>query len=373
MQKSSRSVRSQELVLDVTAEGRVIINRKITGSRSQLWRMTPDRMLQHEGSSTPRVPHAHQSSGTSLHGSMMNQGRVFVLDIDAPAADPHRCVPLVLRKPDPRRRSLQTWTFTEDGALKCDIENLYVQSKNGLRGLQKGVEAVLGPKAAYEASEYLPKQTVNSIQSVMSSSSSSSSVTSGGDLRSTQAGQSQQLPLHCGVGIQKMRGGCGVLCVRVFLDGPTIVLRVTDLTREESGPAYAGQQTTTPLPAQKRRADNGGSDIQVKVNFKDGLGISFINETEEILLVSLEGVLLSFYQNSAEDSQTFDMSVRQLQIDNMLNDAERPCALYISPPESRTDQHLYLPAFCIKASRLINYNTDTLVFDVSFPEQLVLI
>ncbi|OQR68370.1 vacuolar protein sorting-associated protein 13D-like [Tropilaelaps mercedesae] len=370
-QKSARSVRNEELVLDVTNEGRVVINRKITGSRSQLWRMTPERMLQHEGSSTPRVPQAREASpGSSrLRDAAGNQGRVFVLDIDAPAADPHRCVPLVLRKPDPRRRSLQTWTFTEEGTLKCDIENLYVQSKNGLRGLQRGVEAVLGSRTAYETTEYLPRASVNPLELAVTSATSP-----------FQAGRHQPpvqplFPLHCGVGIQKMRGGCGVLCVRVFLDGPTIVLRVTDLTREESS-AFSGQQMTTLLPAQKRRVENSsGNDIQVKVNFKHGLGVSFINETEEILLVTLEGVLLSFYQNSAEDSQTFDMSVRQLQVDNMLTDAERPCALYISPPESRSDQHSYLPAFCIKASRLINYNTDTLVFDdttLALEEKLML-
>lgn len=47
----------QQLVLDVP-EGseRVILSRKQQGARSQLWRMTVDGQLQHEGSSPPCAP-----------------------------------------------------------------------------------------------------------------------------------------------------------------------------------------------------------------------------------------------------------------------------------------------------------------------------
>ena len=47
---------NQELVLDVPEGTRVVLNRKETGKRSQLWRMTGSGMLQHEGSSPPRDP-----------------------------------------------------------------------------------------------------------------------------------------------------------------------------------------------------------------------------------------------------------------------------------------------------------------------------
>jgi vacuolar protein sorting-associated protein 13D len=49
-------VESQQLVLDVPEGTRVILSRKETGARSQLWRMTGDGQLQHEGSSPPRDP-----------------------------------------------------------------------------------------------------------------------------------------------------------------------------------------------------------------------------------------------------------------------------------------------------------------------------
>jgi hypothetical protein len=54
-------VESQQLVLDVPDGTRVILRRKETGARSQLWRMTGDGQLQHEGSSPPRDPRSKHS------------------------------------------------------------------------------------------------------------------------------------------------------------------------------------------------------------------------------------------------------------------------------------------------------------------------
>lgn len=47
-------IESQQLVLDCVDEYRVILSRKQHGARSQLWRMTSEGQLQHEGSSPPR-------------------------------------------------------------------------------------------------------------------------------------------------------------------------------------------------------------------------------------------------------------------------------------------------------------------------------
>lgn len=69
--------------------------------RSQLWRMTGEGLLRHEGSSPP-----------SAKPSSANAG--LVLDIDSLA--PPTCgkyVRLVLSKPNPRRLHSQTWSFTE--------------------------------------------------------------------------------------------------------------------------------------------------------------------------------------------------------------------------------------------------------------------
>lgn len=43
------NVETQRLVLEAGAGGIIILKRKQNGARSQLWRMTPDGQLQHEG------------------------------------------------------------------------------------------------------------------------------------------------------------------------------------------------------------------------------------------------------------------------------------------------------------------------------------
>ena len=77
------------------------------GKRSQLWRMTGSGMLEHEGSVSPREPGKPRSS----------QPQGPVLDISDIAPQPGRPVPLVLKKPDERRRSTQMWRFTQVGTV----------------------------------------------------------------------------------------------------------------------------------------------------------------------------------------------------------------------------------------------------------------
>lgn len=52
-----QDVGCQQLVLEVPdGSSHVILSRKQFGARSQLWRMTGEGQLQHEGSSPPRAP-----------------------------------------------------------------------------------------------------------------------------------------------------------------------------------------------------------------------------------------------------------------------------------------------------------------------------
>ncbi len=51
---------------------------------------------------------------------------------------PGRETLLILRKLDERRRSTQTWRFTEDGRLCCGATTLCVQAKDGIFGLRDG-------------------------------------------------------------------------------------------------------------------------------------------------------------------------------------------------------------------------------------------
>ena len=63
-----------------------------------------------------------------------DESRILVLDISGPAVLPDDFVPLMLRKPDPRRSLTQQWRFTEDGRLCCQHTGLFVQAKVGRLG-----------------------------------------------------------------------------------------------------------------------------------------------------------------------------------------------------------------------------------------------
>ena len=91
----------QDLVLDVEGT-RVFLGKKQAGKRSQLWRMTPTGMLQHEGSSAPQDPTsasaaasasaASAASGAASKAALLaNLDRAknaLVLDIAGPAVQP---------------------------------------------------------------------------------------------------------------------------------------------------------------------------------------------------------------------------------------------------------------------------------------------
>ena len=71
--------------------------------RSQLWRMTSQGMLVHEGS----VP---------LHGPSKRSYTIancLVLDIHGIAPQHGAPIPLMLRKSDERRHATQTWNFSK--------------------------------------------------------------------------------------------------------------------------------------------------------------------------------------------------------------------------------------------------------------------
>lgn len=78
------------------------------------------------GSSPPRDKHSKTPD------------TIFVLDIAGTAPQPFTYCALALKKPDPRRRSTQTWRFTDDGRLCCVHKNMCVQSKDGFMGLYEG-------------------------------------------------------------------------------------------------------------------------------------------------------------------------------------------------------------------------------------------
>ena len=113
-------IESQQLVLTVV-DGRVVLARKQTGDRSQLWRMNKDKQLEHEGSSPPTEP-----------GKQPKSSPRYVLDLEK-APQPLKDTCLVVRPSNKQRKSTQTWHFTEEGRLMCEHSNMCVQVSVFLR------------------------------------------------------------------------------------------------------------------------------------------------------------------------------------------------------------------------------------------------
>ncbi|XP_077532737.1 vacuolar protein sorting 13D isoform X2 [Haemaphysalis longicornis] len=320
-QPGSKDVRCQELVLDVPQGSRVVINKKELGKRSQLWRMTSTGMLQHEGSSTPREPRPSAEPG-----------RMLVLDIAGLGPEPKKYTELMLRKPDGRRRLTQTWQFRSDGRLACQLPGMFVQPRDGFAGLRRGNDVVLGPP-----------QPVSF------------------------ACMDNGVPVEQAVVNQKMRGGSGVLSVRVVPKGPTIMLCVSDFVQKQklstSAPSLdlrllADKGAEEPQPPQVE--GRFGMDLELNVHLVGGLGVSVINHLgEELVYAVLQNIRVNFQQSPS--SQILDASVENVQVDNQLHGAERPVALYVTPLHER-DRQRHLPAIVVTAERLPQRDTDVVIF-----------
>uniref|UniRef100_A0A8C3CX35 Vacuolar protein sorting 13 homolog D n=1 Tax=Cairina moschata TaxID=8855 RepID=A0A8C3CX35_CAIMO len=289
---SNRDAAYAELVLDVSPKTqRVILKKKEPGKRSQLWRMSGTGMLCHEGSSVPHNP--HKPFPRSVESCM-------ILDIAGLAAvTDNRYEPLMLRKPDRRRSTTQTWSFC-DGKLTCGIHGLVVQAKGGVSGLYDGAEVVLGPDTSLELLEPVPpeQQFIN----------------------------------------QKMRPGSGVLAIRVTPDGPTRVLQITDFNQRRND-RLSGEGDKFPVMEQdlrKLKNPNMEQELEVLVRLEDGIGLSLVNKVpEELIFASLARINLHYTQLST--SQMLELSVQHVQVDNQLIGTTQPFMLFLTPRMSENE------------------------------------
>ncbi|KAI5095714.1 vacuolar protein sorting-associated protein 13D isoform X1, partial [Silurus meridionalis] len=267
-----------ELVLDVeTKTQRVILKKKEPGKRSQLWRMSGKGMLCHEGSSSPQSKPAQPRP---LECSM-------VLDIAGLAAVTNNSYePLMLKRPDPRRSTTQTWHFSS-GMLTCGLPRLVVQVKGGVSGLYDGAEVVLGPDS--DQVENPPEQQFIN---------------------------------------QKMRPGSGVLSVQVFPDGPTRVLQISDFNqRRMNRTSPSTEENQNKEKSQKKETEE---ELEVLINLEDGIGLSLVNKVpEELVFATLSGINLHFTHTAA--SQVLELSVQTIQVDNQLLGTTQPVMLYLTP------------------------------------------
>ncbi|XP_029973693.1 vacuolar protein sorting-associated protein 13D, partial [Salarias fasciatus] len=276
-----RQVNCAELVLDVdTKTQRVILKKKEPWKRSQLWRMTGAGMLCHEGSSPPQSKLAQPRP---LDSSL-------VLDIAGLAAvSDNSFEPLMLRRPDRRRSTTQTWYFSS-GMLTCGLPRLVVQVKGGTAGLRDGAEVVLGPDSCL-----------------------------------LEPGPEQQFIN------QKMRPGSGVLSIQVLPDGPTRVLQISDFNQRR-------MVRTSPSTEQDRNKEDGKKEpdldleqeLEVVVNLEEGLGVSLVNKVpEELVFITLSGIEVHFTRTAT--NEVLELNILNIQVDNQLLGSTQPIMLCVTP------------------------------------------
>ncbi|XP_072833810.2 intermembrane lipid transfer protein VPS13D [Pogona vitticeps] len=301
---SRKRVDCAELVLDVSLKTqRVILKKKEPGKRSQLWRMTGTGMLCHEGSAVPHHPNK-PSPPRSAESSM-------ILDIAGLAAvTDNRYEPLMLRKPDRRRSTTQTWSF-RDGKLVCGMHGLAVQVKGGKAGLHDGAEVVLGPDTSLEMLGPVPpeQQFIN----------------------------------------QKMRPGSGVLVVRVTPDGPTRVLQITDFSRRRNDRfSYEADEMEHDL--RRLKSPDTEEELEVQLKLEGGLGLSLVNKVpEELIFASFTGIHVHFMQLST--SQVLELSIQDVQVDNQLLRTTQPFMLFLTPKTAETETAETGPAVQLNAMK----------------------
>ncbi|KAF6730225.1 Vacuolar protein sorting-associated protein 13D [Oryzias melastigma] len=288
-----------ELVLDVdTKTQRVILRKKEPGKRSQLWRMTGTGMLCHEGSSPPQnKPTQPRPLDSSL-----------VLDIAGLAAvSDNSFEPLMLRRPDSRRSTTQTWYFSS-GMLTCGLPRLVVQVKGGIAGLYDGAEVVLGPDSGLAA-----------------------------------PGPEQQFIN------QKMRPGSGVLSIQVIPDGPTRVLQISDFNQRRTIRSSASNEPEESTEEAKSKSHK--QELEVMVNLEEGLGISLVNKLpEELVFATLFGVDIHFTRTVT--NEVLELSVQNIQVDNQLLGSTQPVMLCMTPHSSDSNLNETGPALQVNSVKV---------------------
>ncbi|XP_057355728.1 intermembrane lipid transfer protein VPS13D isoform X6 [Manis pentadactyla] len=316
---SNKAITGAELVLDVSPKTqRVILKKKEPGKRSQLWRMTGTGMLAHEGSSVPHNPN-RPLAARSTEGSA-------ILDIAGLAAvTDNRYEPLMLRKPDRRRSTTQTWSFRE-GKLTCGLHGLVVQAKGGLSGLFDGAEVVLGPDTSMELLGPVPpeQQFIN----------------------------------------QKMRPGSGMLSIRVIPDGPTRALQITDFSQRKSDRSSSYEVDELPVTEQelqKLKNPDTRQELEVLVKLEGGIGLSLINKVpEELVFASLTGISVHYTQLAT--SHMLELSIQDVQVDNQLIGTTQPFMLYVTPLSSENEVIETGPAVQVNAVRFPSQSALTNIY-----------
>lgn len=316
-------IKAQQLVLGVVGN-RVVLVKKQPGDRSQLWRMNNEKQLEHEGSSPPTEPGKNSQR--------------FVLDLEKPP-QPLQQNQLVVRPANYQRRSTQTWYFTEEGRLMCEHTNMCVQPRNGFFGLKNGTDAVL-------ALIVRDSKIINSIG----------------------------VPFEQAIERQKLRPGSGCLSLLFRMDGPIKTLQIKDVKSSISEQSLSvdpiWRHVSHILPNLYYSVDK--SQIasierfidEYHINLALSIGLSLISRRpcEELAYVSFEDIHTEIINTPVVKS--FDLSVRDVQIDNQLLETSCPIFLYTIKNSSDSMVQEKLPALQFNMKILSSPNKNAVIFEV---------
>ena len=267
----------------MTAKGnKIFIEKKETGNRSQLWNMTVDGLLIHEGSSPPRE--LDQNRQFDLENR-------YVLDIEDVAPRPNHQIPLTLRLPDSRRRNTQCWAFDIDGYLRCKVLNMCLQIKGEFN---RNSAVVLGP---------------NNLNA-------------------------------CKVNRLWIRPGSGNLMIKMNQDGPTKVLHITNIKGksylsinwEKNASARSPSNSIDFTPESKELT------YEFYINLTGGIGVSVIQwlnqEYEELIYAYFKLLEVNFDQTIQE--QKLILKIQSIQVCNQLLNSLKKNLLVIPMPQQST-------------------------------------
>ncbi|KAJ8964860.1 hypothetical protein NQ314_004578 [Rhamnusium bicolor] len=299
--RDTYDVERQELVLDVL-KNKVILAHKIPGERSQLWRMTTEGHLQHEGSSPPSHPNQPRKPDN-----------ILVLDIENTAPQPNTYSRLILRRIDPRRQSTQKWRFTKDGRL-CNAVVLGLPQPicHKLTDMGIPIEQAIERQRLRPGSGFL---TVN---------------------------------IH-------MDGPTQVISIK-DLKEKRVYASPDD---REWGTISFKQRPNLTINEDDKNKDS--RELQFGIQLK-GLGVSVVcRKTPQELLYAHFTDIVGETVITSQNKQ-FCISVKNIQVDNQLLDTSVPVVLYVTPPSSRNNDEAYdyLPAldFNAELQQKVNANAD---------------
>ena len=101
--------------------------------------------------------------------------------------------------------------------------------------------------------------------------------------------------------------------------------------------------------------------MQIHLILNGGIGVSLIQNMppKELLYFKLSTIVFEFQSNSHH--RTVDCSIKDIQVDNQLVDAQCPVVLYVTP-QSKNDDTRHLPALHLSAYQMISPNLNALIF-----------